>query len=262
MNIRFTPIAMAVALALHSPLLFSLDRQSAVEKLKDLTENSPSEVDWQDTDRTATSDFVKLARAIHVDTRVDLRSFNEGEIYPEEIIEDKKAAGGFRVTTEFSPNKEYPDRYDFERFFYDLHGTEMARILLNTAQHGQIYAVQRLGLTDSDWRRRLPATKAANEQLKAQTKEYAPVIAHIWNEEIADRDLESPYLKYIEEKWLKYSNKVAEIAQQGSLQLFATGNDHTQYPDNPYTSVLALLDFNNYTSLRTDLKDKVKQSAT
>ncbi|MFZ7305093.1 hypothetical protein [Avibacterium avium] len=68
MNIRFTPIAMAVALALHSPLLFSLDRQSAVEKLKDLTENSPSEVDWQDTDRTATSDFVKLARAIHVDT--------------------------------------------------------------------------------------------------------------------------------------------------------------------------------------------------
>ncbi|MFZ7275923.1 hypothetical protein ACLS0F_01350 [Avibacterium endocarditidis] len=79
MNIRFTPIAMAVALALHSPLLFSLDRQSAVEKLKDLAENSPIEVNWQDTDRTATSDFVKLARAIHVDTGVDLRSFNEGE---------------------------------------------------------------------------------------------------------------------------------------------------------------------------------------
>ncbi|VGM96638.1 Transposase and inactivated derivatives [uncultured Avibacterium sp.] len=106
MNIRFTPIAMAVALALYSPLLFSLDRQSAVEKLKDLTENSPSEVNWQDTDRMAISDFVKLARAIHVDTGVDLRSFKSEEIYPKAFISNGLLKRNGRVYTVAVPNTQ------------------------------------------------------------------------------------------------------------------------------------------------------------
>ncbi|VEB23992.1 Transposase and inactivated derivatives [Avibacterium volantium] len=106
MNIRFTPIAMAVALALHSPLLFSLDRQSAVEKLKNLAENSPIEVNWQDTYRTATSDFVKLARAIHVDTGVDLRSFKSEEIYPKAFISNGLLKRNGRVYTVAVPNTQ------------------------------------------------------------------------------------------------------------------------------------------------------------
>ncbi|MCW9718088.1 S8 family serine peptidase [Avibacterium sp. 21-599] len=244
-----SPLVMAITLALFPYLAQgnqndAENRQDAVAKLAHLSEAQAQPHQWQDTDHNhINQDKLATLRAMLVDTGVDLHTFEKDEIYPESIV-----AHGFydpvshHITTQLSP--------DMTDDGPEMHGTKMARVLLNTAGGGSIYPVQGLvrkrGEPVPHWRNRLLAMGVANERSIAQTGRAAPVVANIWVEGISE---------YAQPEYIE---KLAHIANQGSLLLFANGNEPLDpaIPNEPYSSVSRMLAPNSE-QLDERLKDSV-----
>ncbi|MCW9733670.1 S8 family serine peptidase [Avibacterium sp. 20-15] len=218
----------------------SAHSESAVINLADLPEAEKNYFpNWTDTDRyPTTSSSHKPAIAMLVDTGVDPRTFKEGELYPESVAAKPNQTPSFEVQHYFKP-----DVND-----HSFHGSKMGRILLNTAGMGQLYITQGVRAPNSSWRSILSASYAANQRLQQQTQKAAPVIGNIWKD-------------FIEiQNYQEYVNQVQNIKEQGSLQLFATGNESSEYHSEagtqPGRTIIALID-NNTGDLLTSLKDTI-----
>ncbi|MCW9699976.1 S8 family serine peptidase [Avibacterium sp. 20-129] len=218
----------------------SAHSESAVINLADLPEAEKNYFpNWTDTDRyPTTSSSHKPAIAMLVDTGVDARTFKEGELYPESVAAKPNQTPSFEVQHYFQP-----DVND-----HSFHGSKMGRILLNTAGTGQLYITQGVRAPNSSWRSILSASYAANQRLQQQTQKAAPVIGNIWKD-------------FIEiQNYQEYINQVQNIKEQGSLQLFATGNESSEYHSEagtqPGRTIIALID-NNTGDLLTSLKDTI-----
>ncbi|URL06004.1 S8 family serine peptidase [Avibacterium sp. 21-595] len=218
----------------------SAHSESAVINLADLPEAEKNYFpNWTDTDRyPTTSSSHKPAIAMLVDTGVDPRTFKEGELYPESVAAKPNQTPSFEVQHYFKP-----DVND-----HSFHGSKMGRILLNTAGTGQLYITQGVRAPNSSWRSILSASYAANQRLQQQTQKAAPVIGNIWKD-------------FIEiQNYQEYVNQVQNIKEQGSLQLFATGNESSEYHSEagtqPGRTIIALID-NNTGDLLTSLKDTI-----
>ncbi|MCW9714689.1 S8 family serine peptidase [Avibacterium sp. 21-594] len=218
----------------------SAHSESAVINLADLPEAEKNYFpNWTDTDRyPTTSSSHKPAIAMLVDTGVDARTFKEGELYPESVAAKPNQTPSFEVQHYFKP-----DVND-----HSFHGSKMGRILLNTAGTGQLYITQGVRAPNSSWRSILSASYAANQRLQQQTQKAAPVIGNIWKD-------------FIEiQNYQEYINQVQNIKEQGSLQLFATGNESSEYHSEagtqPGRTIIALID-NNTGDLLTSLKDTI-----